>query len=139
MLVGGLLQLPRESFEDVYRQVGGLVLTGCTRGFWTGRPKFRLYFLPCQGVKVYGCEQQEIGFDGPNVPVTLPGLVRGLQQGACGSSPLHWVVAPGLADSRFAPAPRPRSTPARLPLKAVAYFATLTANLRLHGMLNPGA
>jgi hypothetical protein len=54
MLVGGLLlQLSPEGFEDVYRQVGGLVLTGCTRGFWTGRPKVRFYFLPCQGVTLY--------------------------------------------------------------------------------------
>ena len=54
LLVGGLLlQLPPGDFEEVHRRVGGLVLTGCTRGFWTGRPKVRFYFLPCQGVTLY--------------------------------------------------------------------------------------
>jgi hypothetical protein len=54
MLVGGLLlQLPPEGFEAVHRRLGGLVVTGCTRGFWTGRAKTRFYFLPCHGITLY--------------------------------------------------------------------------------------
>jgi hypothetical protein len=54
MLVGGLLlQLPPDDFEAVYRQVGGLVLTGCTKTFWLKRPRARYYFLPCHGVTLY--------------------------------------------------------------------------------------
>jgi hypothetical protein len=54
LLVGGLLlQLPPEGFRDVHRQIGGLVLTGCTKTFWRGRPKARFYFLPYQGVTLY--------------------------------------------------------------------------------------
>ena len=70
MLVGGLLlQLPPEGFEDMHRQVGGLVLTGCTRGFWTGRPKARFYFLPCQGVTLY-CRVA------PDDTLSIPGAVE---------------------------------------------------------------
>jgi hypothetical protein len=54
LLVGGLLlELPPEGFRDVHRQVGGLVLTGCTRTFWAKRPKTRYYFLPYQGLTLY--------------------------------------------------------------------------------------
>jgi hypothetical protein len=54
LLVGGLLlQLPPEGFQEAQRKLGGLVLTGCTRTFWTGRPKTRFYFLPYQGVTLY--------------------------------------------------------------------------------------
>jgi hypothetical protein len=54
MLVGGLLlELPAAGFQDVHRQVGGLVLTGCTKTFWTKRPKTRYYFLPHQGITLY--------------------------------------------------------------------------------------
>jgi len=54
MLVGGLLlQLPPDDFDAVHRQVGGLVLTGCTKTFWLKRPRSRYYFLPCHGVTLY--------------------------------------------------------------------------------------
>jgi hypothetical protein len=54
LLVGGLLLgLPPEGFQDVHRQLGGLVLTGCTLTFWAKRPKTRFYFLPHQGVTLY--------------------------------------------------------------------------------------
>jgi hypothetical protein len=70
MLVGGLLlQLPPEGLEDVYRQLGGLVLTGCTRGFWSGRPKTRFYFLPCQGITRY-CRMS------PDGSLDIPGAVE---------------------------------------------------------------
>jgi hypothetical protein len=54
LLVGGLLlELPPEGFQDVHRQLGGLVLTGCTLTFRAKRPKTRFYFLPHQGVTLY--------------------------------------------------------------------------------------
>ena len=54
LLVGGLLlELPPAGFQDVHRQLGGLVLTGCTKTFWTKRPKTRYYFLPYQGLTLY--------------------------------------------------------------------------------------
>jgi hypothetical protein len=54
LLVGGLLlELPPEGFLDVHRKLGGLVFTGCTKTFWSKRPKTRYYFLPYQGVTLY--------------------------------------------------------------------------------------
>jgi hypothetical protein len=54
LLVGGLLlELPPEGLQDVHRQLGGLVFTGCTKTFWAKRPKTRYYFLPYQGVTLY--------------------------------------------------------------------------------------
>jgi len=54
LLVGGLLlQLPPEGFREVHRQLGGVVLTGCTKTFWSKRPKTRYYFLPYQGLTLY--------------------------------------------------------------------------------------
>jgi hypothetical protein len=54
LLVGGLLlQLPPEGFEDVHQRLGGLVFTGCTKTFWTSRPKTRFYFLSYQGMTLY--------------------------------------------------------------------------------------
>jgi hypothetical protein len=70
LLVGGLLlQLQPEGFEDVQRRVGGLVLTGCTKTFWTGKPKTRLYFLPHQGVTLY-CRMN------PENALDIPGAVE---------------------------------------------------------------
>ena len=69
LLVGGLLlELPPEGFRDVHRQVGGLVLTGCTRTFWAKRPKTRYYFLPYQGLTLY-CRV------GPDESLDIPGAV----------------------------------------------------------------
>jgi hypothetical protein len=54
LLVGGLLlQLPPEGFEDVHQRLGGLVLTGCTKTFWTSKPRTRFYFLAYQGMTFY--------------------------------------------------------------------------------------
>ena len=70
LLVGGLLlELPPEGFQDVHRQVGGLVLTGCTRTFWAKRPKTRYYFLPYQGLTLY-CRL------GPEQALDVPGAVE---------------------------------------------------------------
>ena len=70
LLVGGLLlQVPPEGFEEVHRRLGGLVLTGRTRGFWTARPKARFYFLPHQGVTLY-CRL------GPDDTLSIPGAVE---------------------------------------------------------------
>ena len=70
LLVGGLLlQLPPDGFRDVHRQIGGLVLTGCTKTFWTKRPKTRFYFLPYQGVTLY-CTV------GPEEPLDIRGAVE---------------------------------------------------------------
>jgi hypothetical protein len=70
LLVGGLLlELPPEGFRDVHRQVGGLVLTGCTRTFWAKRPKTRYYFLPYQGLTLY-CRL------GPEQALDVPGAVE---------------------------------------------------------------
>ncbi len=66
LLVGGLLlQLAPEGFRDVHRQLGGVVFTGCTKTFWTGRPKARFYFLPYQGVTLYCRVEPEAAFDVP--------------------------------------------------------------------------
>jgi hypothetical protein len=70
LLVGGLLlQLAPEGFQEVHRRVGGLVLTGCTKTFWTKRPKARFYFLPHQGVTLY-CRV------GPDRALNIPGAVE---------------------------------------------------------------
>jgi hypothetical protein len=70
LLVGGLLlELPPEGFQDVQRQVGELVLTGCTRTFWAKRPKTRYYFLPYQGLTLY-CRL------GPEQALDVPGAVE---------------------------------------------------------------
>ncbi len=70
LLVGGLLlELPPAGFQDVHRQVGGLVLTGCTKTFWTGSPKTRYYFLPHQGVTLY-CRVS------PEEPLHIPAAVE---------------------------------------------------------------
>jgi hypothetical protein len=70
LLVGGLLlELPPAGFQDVHRQVGGLVLTGCTKTFWTRRPKTRYYFLPYQGVTLYRRLP-------PEEPLDIPGAVE---------------------------------------------------------------
>jgi hypothetical protein len=70
LLVGGLLlELPPEGFREVHRQLGGLLLTGCTKTFWAKRPKTRYYFLPHQGVTLY-CRVR------PEEPLDLPGAVE---------------------------------------------------------------
>jgi hypothetical protein len=77
LLVGGLLlRLEPEGFEEVRRRVGGLVLTGCTRGYWTGRPKVRFYFLPHQGVTLYCRLGPEEALDIPDA-VEVPRLQFG--------------------------------------------------------------
>jgi hypothetical protein len=70
LLVGGLLlELPPPGFQDVHRQIGGLVLTGCTKTFWAKRPKTRYYFLPYQGLTLY-CRL------GPEELLDIPGAVE---------------------------------------------------------------
>ena len=66
---GLLLELPAPGFQDVHRQIGGLVLTGCTKTFWAKRPKTRYYFLPYQGVTLY-CRI------GPEELLDIPGAVE---------------------------------------------------------------
>jgi hypothetical protein len=69
LLVGGLLlRLEPEGFREVHRQVGGLVLTGCTLTFWAKRPKMRYYFLPYQGLTCY-CRMD------PQQTLDIPGAV----------------------------------------------------------------
>src|SRR5262245_44355153 len=50
---GLLLELAPDGFQEVHHRLGGLVLTGCTKTFWTKRPRTRYYFLPYQGVTLY--------------------------------------------------------------------------------------
>src|SRR5262249_53907726 len=70
LLVGGLLlQMPPEGFLEAHRQVGGLVLTGCTKTFWKARPKTRYYFLPYQGLTLY-CKMS------PEDSLNIPGAVE---------------------------------------------------------------
>jgi hypothetical protein len=70
LLVGGLLlRLEPEGFRDVHRQVGGLVLTGCTLTFWTKKPKMRYSFLPHQGLTCY-CRLH------PQQALDIPGAVE---------------------------------------------------------------
>jgi hypothetical protein len=70
LLVGGLLlELPPAGFQDVYRYLGGLVLTGCTKTFWTKSPRTRFYFLPHQGVTLY-CRVS------PDEPLDIPAAVE---------------------------------------------------------------
>lgn len=70
LLVGGLLlALPPEGFLDVYRYLGGIVLTGCTKTFWTKSPKTRFYFLPHQGVTLY-CRV------GPDEPLDISAAIE---------------------------------------------------------------
>jgi hypothetical protein len=77
LLVGGLLlRLEPEGFVDVHRQVGGLVLTGCTRTFWTQRPKMRFFFLPYQGLTCYCCLDSQQTLDIPGA-VEVPRLEFG--------------------------------------------------------------
>ena len=77
LLVGGLmLRLSPEGFRDVHRQLGGLVLTGCTKTFWAKRPKARFYFLPYQGVTLYCRVDPEAAFDVPGA-VEVPTLQFG--------------------------------------------------------------
>jgi hypothetical protein len=84
LLVGGLLlQLPPEGFRDVHRQLGGLVLTGCTKTLWRKRPKKRFYFLPYQGVTLYCQVDPEAAFDVPGA-VEVPTLQFGPLAGFMG-------------------------------------------------------
>jgi hypothetical protein len=70
LLVGGLLlRLEPEGLREFHRRVGGLVLTGCTRTFWTKKPKLRYYFLPYQGLTCY-CRMD------PQQTLDLPGAVE---------------------------------------------------------------
>ena len=70
LVVGGLLlELPPEGLLELHRKVGGLVLTGCTRTFWTKRPQTRFYFLPHQGVTLF-CRLD------PEQPLDIPGAVE---------------------------------------------------------------
>src|SRR5262245_53422266 len=70
LLVGGLLlELPPAGFLDVQRHLGGLVFSGCTKTFWTKRPRTRFYFLPHQGVTLY-CRVS------PEEPLDIPAAVE---------------------------------------------------------------
>jgi hypothetical protein len=77
LLVGGLLlELPPQAFQDVHRQIGGLVLTGCTKTFWAKSPKTRYYFLPYQGLTLYCRPGPEEALDIPRA-VEVPTIRLG--------------------------------------------------------------
>ncbi len=70
LLVGGLLlEVPPSGFQHLHRQLGGLVLSGCTKTFWSKRDKTRFYFLPYQGVTLY-CRLP------PEEPLDIPGAIE---------------------------------------------------------------